>query len=144
MKAISIAIVLGYSIFTGAGTEMVVLNYIKNKPEFVNLTLIQTDLLSYNKNLDNNDIPHQSNFNMLVVQAKKDGNPLLNMILTYHKNRHILEKYNIVYFPIQFLPLAFKKNKNQVFILGGHGTPLFKGRTKKFKLLLYKIIYRKY
>jgi hypothetical protein len=41
----------GHSIFTGAGTGMVVLNYIKYKPEFVNLTVIQTDLLLYNKKI---------------------------------------------------------------------------------------------
>jgi hypothetical protein len=55
---------------------------------------------------------------MLVIKAKKDENPLLNMLSSYYKNKHLLEKYNLVYFPIQFLSLPFKKNKNQVFILG--------------------------
>ena len=101
------------------------------------------NLLYNKKNLDKNDIPRQSNFNIIVIEAKKDGNPYLNMLSSYHKNKHLLEKYNIVYFPIQFAALPFKKNKNQVFILGGHGTPVFKERNKRLKLLLYKHIYKK-
>lgn len=144
MKNINIAIVLGYSILTGAGTEMVVLNYIKYKPQFVNLTVVQTDLLLYNKrNLDENEIFYQSNCNILEIKVKKDGDPILNMLLAYHKNKQLLEKYDIVYFPIQFLALPFKKIKDQVFILGGHGTPVFKGRSKMFKLYTYKYIYKK-
>jgi glycosyltransferase involved in cell wall biosynthesis len=144
MKNINLAIVLGYSIFTGAGTEMVVLNYIKHKPELLNLTLIQSDLLLYNrKNLNENDLPQQSNFDIIEIKTKKEGQPLLNILSSYHNNKHLLERFNIVYFPIQFVALPFKKNKNQLFILGGHGTPVFTGYGKKLKFLIYTYMYKK-
>ena len=123
---------------------MVVLNYIKYKPEFVNLTLIQTDISLYNgRNLDENDIPWPINFDIIEIKAKKGRRPLLNILSSFRKNKNLLQKYNIVYFPVQFASLPFKKDKGQVFILGGHGTPTFEGRYKKLKILLYKYIYRK-
>ena len=144
MKTIDIAIVIGNSIFTGFGFEFVLLNYIKHKPEFVNLTVIQTDLLYYNtRNLEKNYIPQLNNFKMITIKTNKHGNTIFNMLSAYHKNKHLLEEYNIVYFPAPFLSLPFKKNEKQIFVLGGHGVSTSKGVGRKLKLLLNTHIYKK-
>ena len=75
---------------------MVILNYIKYKPEFVNLTLIQSDISLYDKeNLYESEIPRMNDFNIFTVKTKKYAkNNIINMLFSFYKNKEILNIYH--------------------------------------------------